>query len=182
MKPQHITSDLHHREISKHLEHELSMLLDAARKCRPVGTSSDSFLYVECFLLHARNLIAFLFDAESTNPDYDDVLAEHFCSDVKTWTKERGQNTVLHQARQDAHKYLAHVTYSREAPKDWRVREISNELSKTFNRFLRHANPEWILDGVRANASELAEITSELPTFSSTFSSTGPSSTKFRSL
>jgi hypothetical protein len=183
MKPAQLSGNAAHQEISKHLEYELRMLVHSASKCEQTPAAADSRVYLESFLLHARNLIAFLYDRESSNSTHDDVLAEHFCPDAAAWRAAMRPSAVLEETKVRAHKYLAHITYTREVPQGWEVQAIARELSASLEVFLRHAKLEWLADEVWRSAAELRVIVTSLATFSSTMSITGgPSGSAFRPL
>lgn len=63
----------------------------------------------ECFLLHARNLMDFLWNG-SSNKFQDDVLAVHFVS-FSNYSKQ------LINIRERINKQLVHISYDRSSPR-----------------------------------------------------------------
>lgn len=67
----------------------------------------------ESFLVHARNLIEFLF---TTGARRDDIVAENYFTDPSLWRRNRGvKPKALIEAKEQADKRLAHLTLTRIA-------------------------------------------------------------------
>jgi len=88
------------------------------------------------FLIHARNLRAFLFPPRRTKPKWDDVLAQHFLPEwdekVEKWCPYFDEN------RDRLNKSLAHISYKRieyEPKKKWSYVKIHKELTAAWNEF-----------------------------------------------
>ncbi len=96
-------------------------------------------IHLAAFLIHARNLRAFLFPPPppAPKPKPDDVLAKHFLPDwaekVEDWCP------YFHKHRERLNKSLAHISYKRieyEANKLWECGTIHKELIDAWNEFL----------------------------------------------
>ena len=97
-------------ETSRHVLYEVHMLeVTASAIASEVykGEMLNNAL-VESFLIHARNLIDFLF----SEGRYDtDVLAVHFLDDPDRWESQRGAlPEKLNTVRRRASKELTHIT------------------------------------------------------------------------
>jgi hypothetical protein len=101
------------------------------------GDSALNSAMVECFTLHARNLLAFLYPGQNVRDD--DVIAEDF---VPGWADQRPpMPPALEPVHSRVGKEIAHLTYGRlsltEETQQWRFVEMGNELLGVMERFLR---------------------------------------------
>lgn len=97
--------------------------------------------YIECFLIHARNLTDFFAPRRSTQND--DVLANHFFDNSEVWkSHESNLCQYIKSQRSDINKTLAHLTYHRVKPKQWEGARIYDELRKAKDLFLELLTPE----------------------------------------
>lgn len=114
---------------------------------------------IESFVAHTRNLIDFLFDKGQK----DCIYSTSYVEDNKDWKGARGNlEGFLNDVRSDAHKYLAHITYTRINKLDWEFSKILKELSRQFLLFIRHLAEErknWFdISGLAALANREGEI------------------------
>jgi hypothetical protein len=124
-------------EASKHLSYEISMLIAMGHglASQIAGDSALNSAMVECFTLHARSLLAFLY---ADNPRPDDMIAEDFVSD---WARQR---PPMPRALAPVHfrvgKEIAHLTHGRlsltEETQQWRFVEMGTELLGVLAEFL----------------------------------------------
>ncbi len=89
---------------------------------------------VESFLLHARILIEFLY---KNKPYKDTVRASQYFTSDSPWKSIRPQKTeLLEKTEKDAHKHLAHLTYTRlQKKKRWPYIEIANDIQAVLQVF-----------------------------------------------
>lgn len=91
--------------------------------------------YIECFLLHVRNLIDFF--VEPNHSQSDDVLAQHFFENPSIWIeKEMNICSFVQSERSEINKTLAHLTYKRTTQKQWNLVKLHNELQDAKSEFL----------------------------------------------
>jgi hypothetical protein len=87
---------------------------------------------VESFVQHMRNLIGFFYP--SSNVYEDTIIAADFFPDPNQWNKKISK--WLDKERKDAHKFLAHLTYSRiGSKKRWDYPKISKHMNAVFDKF-----------------------------------------------
>jgi hypothetical protein len=97
---------------------------------------------IEAFVLHLRNLIEFLYPK---NPRDTDIIAEQFCAQG-VWEQERGTITqTLYDARERAHKEVAHLTEERKfgypPEKEWPVKNLADEIKPLIQLLDHKAQP-----------------------------------------
>ena len=97
------------------------------------------------FLVHARNLRAFLFPPPppAPRPRPDDVLAKHFLPEWAEKVEDWCPHFLEHRER--LNKSLAHISYKRieyEANKGWDCGTIYNELTDAWDAFWSRLTPE----------------------------------------
>ncbi len=102
---------------------------------------------LEGFLLHARNLIHFLWGRDKQ----DDVLASHFFNDKRFWENHRPQmSQFLTDQLLKINKRLTHLTYARlKIDQHWDMPKISKEIEQCLDKFLRSVPPERLSDSFR---------------------------------
>lgn len=130
------------REIAGILLYEKGMMFYTASSL--ASEQTDHLLrnaLLESFVIHARNLIAFIW-SESSNSD--DVLAEDFFPDPQNWRSARPEmSTLLSESKRRVNKLAAHLTYTRlsisGAQKVWRFIDIARELQTVFELFVQSA-------------------------------------------
>jgi len=143
-----------------HLSYEIDMCFGTAELLRPFAAPKH-VLYnalVESYALHLRNLIEFLYDAP-TRPD--DVNAVHYVRADVEWRDVSGTTpSLLEDAKQRAHKQIAHITEKRfadRAPeKEWRFVVELGSLLAGLRLFLQYADPERLHPKVSAAVNGLA--------------------------
>ena len=124
---------------SEHVAYEIRMFFAThgllIGEAVPPGPLHDAVL--ESFAVHLRNLVEFAFDA----PERDDVRAEHYFSDPKTWRELRyGKPDDLDRAQKQANKQISHLTYARiGADKRWYVGGLAFKLHEYIRIFLDNA-------------------------------------------
>lgn len=131
-----------------HVRYEMDML-----KCSsfylPHGVSSPADevtknIALEAFLLHYRNLRAFLCPSlQQTSPD--DVIASDFLG--KPVQEDVGDRNSLGHDKTRIDKLLAHISYSREHyvsrhEKDWNPAEMLDVLRREMSKFFRQLSAE----------------------------------------
>jgi len=89
---------------------------------------------VESFLIHARILIEFLY---KNKPYKDTVRASQYFTSDSPWKSIRPQKTdLLKETEEDAHKYLAHLTYTRlQRKRKWPCIKIANDIQAVLKVF-----------------------------------------------
>jgi hypothetical protein len=131
---------------AKHVKYEVAMLLYAAEHlggfhsspmATPTGTEKNMAL--ESFLLHVRNLRAFLYP--SLQPvGNDDVVASDFLGE--RWARDIGDDPgVLASDKQRLNRMLAHLSYSREefiaaGDHGWEVAQMAVAILQQMDAFL----------------------------------------------
>lgn len=108
------------------------------------GWLSDALL--ECFLLHTRCLIDFLYN---DNPKEDDIVAGDYFDSQHEWAASRPRATeLLIDTKQRINKELSHLTYRRIdtefSAKDWPIASIVNDLSLALDKFVHGASPNCL--------------------------------------
>lgn len=103
---------------------------------------------LEAFLLHARTLIEFFYNA---SPRRDDIVAQDFMPISVTWTEICPPiSTVLENVRQRAGKHLAHLTYDRlevkPETKPWPFLEILSGVAAPLRVFLQYVPRNMLSD------------------------------------
>ncbi|MGD0221642.1 MAG: hypothetical protein ABSF71_04840 [Terriglobia bacterium] len=134
------------QQASVHVKYELDMLAATISFLSkdPGGTDQATWnAYLESFVLHLRNLIDFFYP--SKKPKADDILAEHYVTNVALWNAHRPVKTnFLREAETKANKQVAHLTYTRlAADKNWSWAAISGDLEQVVTCFLNSLPPGW---------------------------------------
>lgn len=134
------------RRASVHVFHELEMLLGIPLRMARRPEDVTKWALLESFLIHARALHHFLWPAG--RKDDDDVLARDFFGG--TWPNAPAEPTsaAMVKLRDDANKYIAHVSYRRPDPggeKEWDITGIADEFRASFDCF-RADVPSTLLD------------------------------------
>ena len=154
---------------AKHVTYEIAMLAYSAMELAPVCLSPlttpaeyPQNMAMESFLLHFRNLRAFLCPSSQRVGD-DDVLAVDFlpgCTGMDV-----GDVNRLAADKQLLDRMLAHLSYSREeyitgGRGGWRIAEMAVLLFDEFDRFLVRVPPRmtpWL-----PSQAQIAEWRSKL--------------------
>ncbi|MBN1361919.1 MAG: hypothetical protein JW993_15085 [Sedimentisphaerales bacterium] len=120
------------RGASKALYYELLMLDATARALSPRTTHEPHVgnAILESFLVHARNLIDFLYLPKG---GADDILAGDFFEKHDDWRRLRPkESAALKVAKKKMNKLLAHLTYSRlktgETDSKWDIMGLRSEI------------------------------------------------------
>ena len=89
---------------------------------------------LESFLIHARILIEFLY---KNKPYKDTVRASQYFTSDSPWKSIRPQKTeLLKKTEKDAHKQLAHLTYTRlQGKREWPYIKIANDIKAVLQVF-----------------------------------------------
>jgi len=89
---------------------------------------------LESFLIHARILIEFLY---KNQPYKDTVRASQYFTSDSPWKSIRPPKTeLLEKTEKDAHKYLAHLTYTRlQRKRKWPCIKIANDIKAVLQVF-----------------------------------------------
>lgn len=109
------------------------------------GTGVIHNALLESFLVHARILIEFFFKDEEYK---DTVRASHYIESGNSWKNIRPQKTkLIDETEKNAHKYLAHITYTRlKDKKEWPFIEITNEIDSVMKVFMENLPEEFTLE------------------------------------
>lgn len=107
-------------DIKPHIDGEVNIFNECYQKIKDItGKAEDKDkrdkhrMELECFLLHARNLLDFLFDKKSREKD---VIISHFIEDEN---RKQGMKNILNglDPKSDIYirinKQLSHITYER---------------------------------------------------------------------
>ena len=142
-------------EISEDVKYEVDMLRlqgnkfwgTRAQQPRNNQEIADRNALLEGFLLHARNLIHFLWGRDKQ----DDVLASHFFDDRRDWEDHCPQmSQFLKDQRPKINKRLAHLTYARlKMDPRWDIPRIQAEIERGLDKFLQSVPPERLSDSFR---------------------------------
>ena len=111
----------------------LANILDIDNK----GTGVIHNALVESFLIHARILIEFLYKDQ---PYQDTVRASQYFTSKSPWKSIQPPKTeLLEKTEKDAHKYLAHLTYTRlQEKKQWPYIKIANDIKAVLQVFYKN--------------------------------------------
>lgn len=143
------------KQIAGVLRYEKGMMFYTA-SCLASSKQTDHSLrnaLLESFVIHARNLIAFIWSGSSNS---DDVLAEDFFPNPQNWHSTRPEmSTLLSETKRRVNKLAAHLTYTRlsisGAQKVWRFIDIAKELQTVFELFVQSA-PQNIVQVLTENS------------------------------
>jgi hypothetical protein len=128
---------------AEHLWYEWWMLKWAVARLASVGSQQEVNALVECFAIHSRNLIDFLYPTNA-NPKPTDILACDFFPDPDKWSPKTIHDE-LERARTMAHKQISHLTKGRiKEPgpdKVWHFAPVSKELGALLRIFSVQASP-----------------------------------------
>lgn len=109
--PCNLSDDYKNAMISPHIQGEVNMFIwcyaklrDHLEKIKEIKCGYEKRAIHECFLLHARNLIEFLWN----NPYSDDILASHYGVTLLKITDRSFVNVKI-----IINKQLSHITLSR---------------------------------------------------------------------
>lgn len=130
------------REVSKDLHHEIMMFNTLARALRTgvfgEGTVLNSAA-LESFLMHARNLLEFLFFGPKRRDRWPDlVIAEDFLERPDEWPAVRGEmDPALTDLWDRTGQELMHLTYGRLTVQDkrWYFLELAEAMNAVLERF-----------------------------------------------
>ncbi len=92
---------------------------------------------LESFLIHARILVEFLY---KNQPYQDTVRASQYFTPKSPWKNIRPQKTeLLEKIEKDAHKQLAHLTYTRlQGKRVWPYIKIANDIKAVLQVFYKN--------------------------------------------
>lgn len=104
-------------------------------------------VFIEAFLLHARNLYTFFY-IEKNNRNEDDILAEDYSINLKNFYSKRPNIDEFKDFKTNWNKKLNHITYSRldyiDGKKTWDWQKLFNLIDKTVKAFFDSLPPEQI--------------------------------------
>jgi len=168
-QPRSERKDSELKTAAKHVTYEIAMLAYSAMELAPVCLSPlttpaeyPQNMAMESFLLHFRNLRAFLCPSLQ-RVDEDDVLAVDF---LRAWTGiDVGDVNRLAADKQRLDRMLAHLSYSREeyvtgGCAGWKIAEMAVLLFDEFDRFLVHVPPQ--MGSCLPSPAQVAEWRSKL--------------------
>jgi len=138
---------------------EIDMLRFAARRLQqgPFKSEKDLWAYLECFLLHFRNLIEFLGKEANVRPDDLHITRPQDFMESGYSSAERNTLNELHEqskavwreyeSREDSiSKYLHHCTVQRTVGKKWPVGIMNNAVENLLvplEQLLRKRPQSW---------------------------------------
>ena len=134
----------------EHVRYELWMFLRLGQylsEVSPPKGEQETVLHnavVESFVIHLRNLIAFLY---SVRVQTKDIIAADYFRDANEWYKQRPpMSRELRIARERSHKEVIHLTTERisGAPpqKRWPVAALVREITALMELFASLASPD----------------------------------------
>ncbi len=125
------------QEVAPNIKYEFSMLEWSHNKVLDCSENSqDKNGYLECFLLHSRNLVDFFIKPSNYHAN-SDVIARNFFVDDSVWSsKESTLCKYIVSERDKINKTLAHLTFERINEKTWDVCRIWDDLSEAKSKFL----------------------------------------------
>lgn len=128
----------------EHLTYEVNMLLSAAQGLAQANnTWFVTNALLECFTIHLRALIDFLWDPEKLRGD--DAIASDFFRSAKVWEEVRPEFPLdLEPARGRTGKEIAHLTYARMTvtteTKGWDVAKMTAAIVPVLTLFVEKAD------------------------------------------
>ncbi|HTZ87307.1 MAG TPA: hypothetical protein VMB05_11630 [Solirubrobacteraceae bacterium] len=146
------------REVSKHLLYEMQMfgmtmtMLAAFEGIDPEDARATmQNALMESWALHARNLLAFLYD---DRPARDDAIAGDF---IQGWREKRGPKAaLLGLAQAKTSKEMAHLSYVRaqltEDERQWHHAPMIVELGKPLHLFVDEVSEGVVTEGFHERA------------------------------
>jgi len=129
------TTELLKRALEQLNTYELPMLRSLANILAiDQGRGVISNALLESFLIHVRLIIEFLY---KDGPYKDNVLAGQYFKSYDEWKAIRPSKTkLLEDTQNDAHKYLAHLTFTRlEGKKTWAYLAILKDIEVVLKAF-----------------------------------------------
>ena len=143
--PKRIREEQELQAASDKLYYDIWMLFSTASEMSsgkfPPGVINNALL--ESFAIHARVLLDFFFRQEDDPRLHkNDIVAEHFFPNPKTWReKRRKRTTILKTIPSRVGKEIAHLSYARlkqtSKSKRWDYLQIAVDLDAIFNQFLQ---------------------------------------------
>ncbi len=141
----------------EHLRYELWMFLRLGEFLPDVPDSQNQQekvvgnALIEAFVVHLRNLIGFLYPDKVASLD---VIAEDYFSDPETWELIRPHiSRILHEARDRAHREIAHLTTARISGtpprKAWPIAALIAEMRVLLKLFADHASSRRLHSSVK---------------------------------
>jgi len=125
-------------------EYEVPMLLSLVN-ILAIDKNGKGIIYnalLESFLIHARILIEFLY---RDKPYKDTITANQYFKSDRTWENIRPpKSKLLEETENNAHKYLAHLTYTRlKEKKLWPYIKIAKDIETALNVFQENLHDEF---------------------------------------
>jgi hypothetical protein len=141
---------------AEHLIYELWMLdrlnnWPSSLQVHPAEAQIIINALIESWVVHLRNLLDFLYP---TFCKADDVVAAHFFPTEESYLACVGEiSEKLKDARDRAHKEIAHLTIKRKAGapkgKEWDRPDLTNDVLVLMKRFAQEASPTRLHESVR---------------------------------
>lgn len=139
----------------EHLTYEAGMLLHAVGRTADENIDpADRNAFIEAFAVHVRCLRDFLWRDERAKPQ--DALARDFCA-PRIWEITRGDLPLalreIEGGRNRIGREIVHLTYHRldidAESKDWKMRELLQEVLACLARFAHAADPRRLAEETR---------------------------------
>ena len=113
------------------IKYEFEMLTFSVEKMRTITDQKEINIYLEVFLLHARNLICFL-EAEGQK---DDILITHF-EDIHGESLEPIELGFDKDFKRKINKHCQHLSKERLNKKyGWKIAKIYNKIAAGIKKF-----------------------------------------------
>jgi hypothetical protein len=131
------------RKMSKHVAYEWDMLVDLANLLPGLEGAPNKlvrYACIESFLMHARQLLLFLYEGPTRKRD-DDVYAVQY---AETWVTVRPKEVPpsLLEMKDAVDKRVAHVTTRRVDESRYKVEEWARALAILADSFLAKASDD----------------------------------------
>lgn len=128
---------------AEHVFYEIWMFLEVTHNlARLPQTPQYQFIrnaYLECFATHLRNLLEFFYIPQNKRHQADDILAEDYLKDSRTFKRNRTPFSQLKYATRRVDKQIAHLTYHRnrynKRTKPWQFGRIHGQMLPTIQAF-----------------------------------------------
>ncbi len=136
----------------KPLLYEIKMLFATAQEIQTSSPGDIHNALIESFAIHARSLVSFLYWQNEgggelskckggKRPYRDDVFAEVFFDEVKTWSEQRPTKSgLLKTIHKRVGKEIAHLTFLRldltDDGKQWDCVNIAKDIAIVLREFL----------------------------------------------
>lgn len=149
--------------LKEHFCYEVEMLCNSIVYLKKFHSKNNQVginLALECFLLHARNLIEFLYHGSKLKPD--DARASDFI-DRRSWDKLASSKAKnLENLQKRANKEISHLTYTRhyETPpeKNWDPEKYFLEIIAGVKNFIDCLPQKYISNKINKLSIDIKKL------------------------